>query len=397
MLRSLVPFVALAAAIGQVAAKACVVFDQNNNLLVLGPSTDYTFGTQDSWAAAASAKAVGATTTRPPFDGDRPRCHLAQGNNAVLALGVDKANPTAVWFYDAGANSWSMQAMASGDTPDPDSMVEVLDHDTDVLYAYSKQTMYFAHFDYQKAAKSEPIEWVNQGVSFPFDGSSYKATAVNINNHIHFFGAPGSQAGQNYIYVVHFAFPQPDAQLFPSTNGKPTFPASHGWATSIFDPNGKEQRQAAFIPDDLSATYIVDAKTNQTLPLAAPTKDSGSFFAASTSAVVQLTSDGKVFYLPVSQTDMAGTGANAAAAWKQVGTVATGGSGTPASGGSSSNSSANTPAGSGSVSKPASTGTTTKSTSSPSASPDSAAASFATVSWAATAFAAIAVAAVAAL
>ena len=51
MRRSLAPIAAAATAIAHVAAKGCVVFDQNNNLLVLGPQKDYTLGTQDTWGS----------------------------------------------------------------------------------------------------------------------------------------------------------------------------------------------------------------------------------------------------------------------------------------------------------------------------------------------------------
>ena len=248
--------------------------------------------------------------------------------------------------------------------------------------------MYFARFEEQIAATSSANAWTNQGLTFQFPPEGYQGTVANANNRVHFFGAPGTQPGQSYLYVVHFAYPQPAVQGYPSTTSAATFPASHGWAMSIFDPDNKAQSQVAFIPDNLAATYIVDSKKNQTLPMAAPAvKDSGSHFAGSTSAVVQLTSDGKVFYLPVTQSDIAGTGANSGAAWKQLATINVGSSGN--GGGTSNSGGSPTTTGSGSSPTKGSTGagsnsgnnSSNNSTTGNGTAPEDAAGHLASVSW----------------
>jgi hypothetical protein len=52
-MRSILPFVvASVMAATQVAGTACPVFDQQNNLYVLGAGTDYLLGTQDTWGSS---------------------------------------------------------------------------------------------------------------------------------------------------------------------------------------------------------------------------------------------------------------------------------------------------------------------------------------------------------
>ena len=81
-------------------------------------------------------------------------------------------------------------------------------------------------------------------------------------------------------------------------------------------PPYQVQQAFAFIPDDGSATYVLNVETNTSQILAGPsTKDAGARYFASTTALVQLDSQGDVSYLLVSPTD---TSANSAAKWNKV-------------------------------------------------------------------------------
>lgn len=76
------------------------------------------------------------------------------------------------------------------------------------------------------------------------------------------------------------------------------------------------QEEFAFIPDDGSATYVLNVQSNTSRTLAGPsTKDEGASYFAGISSLVQLDSTGAVSYLPYSQND---TSANAAAKWSSV-------------------------------------------------------------------------------
>ncbi|EJD54847.1 hypothetical protein AURDEDRAFT_110301 [Auricularia subglabra TFB-10046 SS5] len=327
---ALLPLVALGV---RAAAIGCPVFDSDMNLYVFGGASDYVLGAQDSWSAS-SAKTLSATGTRPPFDGaNPPRCYLSQFNNAIYVLGADSNNPTGIYIYNAATKAWSLQAVDAAGI-DPNDQVEILDHDTNVIYALSQGRMWFVNLEDQKDAKTEKLAYTDMGTKPAFDTSSYKATMGIASNHIHFFGTPGSKPGDASIFVIHYAYPQPELQAYPSVAGKLAFPVSHGQSPALFQSGNPAQRQIAFIPDDMSATYIVDVKVNETLPLAGPTdKSAGSIFTASINSVVQLTPSGKLFFLPVDQSDIAGKAANGGAAWKSLATLPASSSTTPGTGG----------------------------------------------------------------
>lgn len=76
------------------------------------------------------------------------------------------------------------------------------------------------------------------------------------------------------------------------------------------------QEAFAFIPDDGSATYVLNVQTNTTETLAGPsTKDAGATYFAGINSLVQLDSTGVASYLPFSTND---SSANAAAKWSKV-------------------------------------------------------------------------------
>ncbi|KAF9508151.1 hypothetical protein BS47DRAFT_248219 [Hydnum rufescens UP504] len=159
-----------------------------------------------------------------------------------------------------------------------------------------------------KAATGSAISW--QSVEAPsFSVTNYNPVMALAQNHIHFLDVPGSSPGEAFIFVIHFAYFQPQPQGYPASSGN-AFPVSHGKATSFFLDNSW-QEQFAYVPDDGSATYVVNVQTNTTVSLAGPSdKSSGSSYTASTSALVQLTSKNNLFYIPYSQTGSATSNAN---------------------------------------------------------------------------------------
>jgi hypothetical protein len=284
-----VPLLILSASTVVLAGTSCVAFDVTWNLLAFGfAGKDYNAGTQDNWA---SGRATDITTSgRPPFNGANTTCYLSQFTNAIYVLGADSSNLASIYIYDAAAKSWSTQSVTAGGF-DPSSFNAVLDHDTNVFYALSKGELYSLDMGQQKSASSSTLSWVNvQKAGFTTD--NYQPVMALAQNHIHFLNVPGVAAGSAQIFVIHFSFFQPEAQSYGN------FPAAHGQATSFFQDTGV-QEQFAFIPDDGSATYVVNVQTNTTQKLTGPaTKDPLATYFASTTSLVQLSSSGAVSYLP---------------------------------------------------------------------------------------------------
>jgi hypothetical protein len=105
--------------------------------------------------------------------------------------------------------------------------------------------------------------------------------------------------------------------------GPPHFSKMQGYETSALysihcihlSPH-QVQEEFAFVPDDGSATYVLNVQSNTTQSLAGPsTKDAGASYFAGINSLVQLDSTGAVSYLPYSPND---TSANAAAKWSKV-------------------------------------------------------------------------------
>jgi len=309
-----------------VANSGCVAFDISWNLLAFGfNGKDYSAGTQDTWT---SGQATDITTSgRPPFNGANATCYLSEYTNAIYVMGADTSNPSAIYIYDATAKSWSTQSVTTGSFS-PASFDAILDHDTNVFYALSQQNLYSLDMGLLKAANSTPIPW--NDVQTLNLGANYQPVMALAQNHIHFLNVAGLSNGSADIFVIHFSYFQPQAQLYGN------FPNTYGQATSFFQNTGVQQA-FAFIPSDGSATYVINVETNTTQTLAGPTiKDAAATYFASTSALVQLSSSGTVSYLLFNPNS---TSANANASWGVVSTlpiaVATSTGGTKPSGSAS--------------------------------------------------------------
>ncbi|OJA19728.1 hypothetical protein AZE42_01496, partial [Rhizopogon vesiculosus] len=299
-----------------VQASPCITFDTNWNLLAFGfDGKDWNAGTQDTWSSSSTAADI-TTSGRPPFDAANTTCYLSQYANAVYAINADSKNPSSIYIYDATAKSWSIQTVDAGSF-DYTSFDAILDHDTNVFYALSHGNLFSLDMGLLKAANSTPLNWLNdEQVPYP---SGYVPVMALAQNHIHFLNVPDVPSGSADIFVIHYSYFQPQAQAYPLLNGS-SFPAIYGQATSFFQADNTVQQEFAFIPEDSSATYIINVETNTTQALAAPTtQDPKATYVAGVTALVQLTSNGTVSYLPYLEGN---TSTNAAATWASVSNLA---------------------------------------------------------------------------
>ncbi|KAJ7100637.1 hypothetical protein B0H15DRAFT_936621 [Mycena belliarum] len=325
-LSTLVTLFALSVPSVVLAGSSCIAFDANFNLLALGfNGKDYNAGTSDTWASGTPTDIT--AQGRPPFNGGSVKCYLAQFFNAIYVLGADTSKASDIYIYDAGAKTWSTQAVTAGGF-DPTSFEAILDHDTNVFYAISKGNVWSLDMKELKAGGSGALAWVDGGAA-AIPTTNYDPVMGIAQNHIYFFGVPNVPAGSAPIFVIHFAFWQPTPQQYGS------FPASHGQATSFFLDSGVQQ-EIAFIPDDGSKTYIVNVETNTTQTVAGPaTVDAKATYFASTNALLQLASSGAVSWMPYSASD---ANANSAAKWapvQKLASLASSSGGGASSGGSS--------------------------------------------------------------
>jgi hypothetical protein len=289
----------------QVAASPCVAFDSNWNLYAFGfNGKDYNASTSDTWASGTASDVT--ASGRPPFDGTNTTCYLSQFSNAIYVMNGNASNPNAVHIYNPGAQSWTTQTTSGG----PNGFSAILDHDTNVFYALSDAgEMWFLSFtNLTTAAQSTPIAWTDVEKA-GFDTTNYSPVMALANNHVHFINVPGVAAGSADIYVIHFSWFQPTPQAYGN------FPAQHGQTASIFLPaNEGVQLAFAYIPDDGSATYIIDVVSNTTTTMAGPSsKDSSASYFASDAAIVQLTSSGAVNFIPYTNSS-----SDTSASWSTV-------------------------------------------------------------------------------
>ncbi|KAL5521821.1 hypothetical protein ACEPAF_2569 [Sanghuangporus sanghuang] len=325
-------------------ADPCIAMDTGFNLLVFGvDGKDWNAGTQDTWTSEGSATDITAAANRPPFDGANTTCYLAQFYNAVYVLNGDASDASAVYIYDAGAKSWSKQSVdvpsGGAHTFDTSDFGAILDHDTNVFYAMSKGEVFFLNMGSLTAANGSALSWTDVGAPEAWgDLSSYEPTMALAQNHIHFIGVPGLQPGQADIFVIHFSFFQPEAQSYGSD-----FSQTHGQTASFFQTDGVQQ-EFAFIPDDGSATYVINVESNSTQTLAGPSvKDAGAKYFAGVTSLVQLSAtQGELQFLPYTQESD-----NSAASWTKITSVSVpAGSDSSSSNSSSSSSSSSSATGS---------------------------------------------------
>ncbi|KAG8687072.1 hypothetical protein FRC09_013720, partial [Ceratobasidium sp. 395] len=98
-----------------------------------------------------------------------------------------------------------------------------------------------------------------------------------------------------------------------------TFPQKHGQVASFFTGDNQAQKRFAFLPDDLSKTYVVDVEKNTTTVLPGPPASAGfasnpaglmGRMAASPSALVYMSPANELHYMGVDQNNMAASAGN---------------------------------------------------------------------------------------
>lgn len=290
----------------QVAASPCVAFDADWNLYAFGfNGNDYNASSSSSWASGTATSVT--TSGRPPFDGTNTTCYLSQFYNAIYVLNGDSENPSDVHLFDPTAKSWTTQTTTGGPNV---SYSAVLDHDTNVFYVLdvTGELWFLSFTNLTTAAQSSAIPWTNVEAA-GFNTASYQPVMALADNHVYFLNAPGVAGGSAEIFVIHFSWFQPTTQSYGD------FSAQHGQTASIFLPaNEGVQLAFAYVPDDGSATYVIDVISNTTVTMAGPsTKDSGATYFASDAAIVQLTSSGAVNYIPYTNSS-----ADTSASWSSV-------------------------------------------------------------------------------
>lgn len=242
-------------------------------------------------------------------------------------------------MYDFADDSWSTQSTSRTPSDLGNSRSStVLDHDTNVFFTLTTDSGLY-QLDLSSitnSASSDSLRW--EAVSDPsFSVDGYTATLAQAANHVFFFGVPGTAAGSANLFVVHYAYFQPEAQAFNGT----AFPDTVGQAISIPNVDNNVPYSMVFIPDDFSDTYIVTHWTdlsnysvtsdapfgldliNSTQTLPAPTsQDSTAAYAASPYAIVQVDAAGGIYYMsnPV-QSDYT---VSSSASWEKLGYSLTG-------------------------------------------------------------------------
>ena len=172
----------------------------------------------------------------------------------------------------------------------------IYDHDTNVMYGLYKGIMYFIRMDGTPA--TTPFVQSNAG---PLPVSYSESATVGFGqNHIYYLNGPGFQPGQTQIFVIHYAYWQPSLQSY-----SPVFPQSPGQTVSIPLDSFSVPLVFAYIPDDGSGTYLINVEVGQntTIKYPAPSvKDPQAQYTATSTSVIQLTSDYQLFTLDISKT-----------------------------------------------------------------------------------------------
>ena len=137
------------------------------------------------------------------------------------------------------------------------SIEAILDRDTNVFFGLNKSTLYRLDMAQLAAADNTTRGWETLG-NPPFMSTiNYTQPVLALaQNHIHFLNI--GQPSQADIFVIHFAYFQPEVQSYPGINGGSSFPSTHGQTASIFKGYDSVQDKFAFWPDDKSSTYVID-------------------------------------------------------------------------------------------------------------------------------------------
>ncbi|CAD6577883.1 MAG: hypothetical protein CYPHOPRED_000399 [Cyphobasidiales sp. Tagirdzhanova-0007] len=274
-----------------VRASQCAAFDSSGNAYVFGTTYgDVSLGSNVT--QPATFVSITNQTGRPSFDGNTTQCFTNQFTDGLYVLGGSVANPNDAYIFDFQGQTWSTQTTSGGPSG---GYVAILDHDTTTLYAFGNGSLNALAFSETAAkASSSALQWQIGAANGdpPFNTIGYQPVLGAANNHIQFLNTPASSPGDAYIYVIHYAYYQPTVQSFGN------FPASHGQTATIFSNSSTSPYTFAFIPDNATSTYIINTQSNTTSSFAAPPfADPLASYAASSTQLLQLTSNGSLAFL----------------------------------------------------------------------------------------------------
>ncbi|KAI9346562.1 hypothetical protein BDR26DRAFT_855761 [Obelidium mucronatum] len=291
-------------------AAGCTTTDMSGNLYIFGaPYGDINLGAASSdWVSSSQPTSPNILTNianRPAFDTANPICSFAPYVNYITVLNGDSSTGfKALHVFDVVAKTWTTVRMTGTDLPDPSDTSATVDHDTNVIYAWSRGYIYRVgdadknNLSQLAINKELTLPWIPKPIISPqpFDGTGYKPVFGQGTNHLHFLNAPGLTNGQAWIFVVHYAWWQPEPQTFGSFKAGP--------GQTVYIPaldQSKAPAVFAYIPDDGSATYLIDTITNTTTTIAGFGKSGPTYrYSATSSNIVQLeTSSGNLKVLPV--------------------------------------------------------------------------------------------------
>ncbi|KAK6907122.1 hypothetical protein I203_101111 [Kwoniella mangroviensis CBS 8507] len=311
MLPTLALFSVLTALTASVSAVPCVQFDSSWNLYAFGGSDDVKLGANTTWSSPSTSTL--SSSGRPPWTGTNSQCILSQTNNALYVVGSDSSDLSKIYVYNFASDSWSTQTTSGAPSDLGNSRsASVLDHDTNVIYTLTTSSGLYQldMSSVTNSASSSALAWeAVENSSFSVDG--YTVTATQAANHIFYFGVPNTAAGSANVFVVHYAYFQPEAQAFNGT----AFPDTAGHAISIPTESDSVPYSMVFVPNDFSNTYIATHWTdlgdytvtsdapfatdliNSTQTIPAPTsQDKTASYAASPYDLVQVDSSGDIYY-----------------------------------------------------------------------------------------------------
>lgn len=308
-------------------ALPCISFDSNWNLYAFGVQGQYSWslGSQDTWSSSSGPNVTAMNLPNaPPFNGNNTQCFLAQFFNAIYVIDGDAANPNNVHIFDANKQAWTVQQTKPTSGYSPADVVAILDHDTNVFFGLSGGTLFQLDMSNQNAATSDALDWQDVN-NANFKTQGYNPVMAIADNHIFFLNIPGNPAGEANIFVIHYAYFQPDAQDFTPEDGSQAFPATGGQTASIWQPSTgiNPQTSFAFFPNDGSATYVVDVihNTTSTVPYPpAPPSSGYSSFAGSVYSLVQLTPTGELYYISLNSTpsSSSSSGSSGTSQWTKI-------------------------------------------------------------------------------
>ncbi|KAI8908366.1 hypothetical protein EDD86DRAFT_16504 [Gorgonomyces haynaldii] len=250
---------------------SCIVSDSQGN--------PYLFGSPQGHFQLTDFKPVKG----PSLPSDT-RCFLGQFNNAVYM--VSPQQPIHAYFF--ANQSWAQIQHSGLDVTNADM---ILDHDTLVFYALSDGGMYFLPIT---GASTATWTFQRKG-NFP-QGS--KPILGFSQNHIFFLNNPTLKPGQTQVFVIHYAYFQPEIQTFTGA----LWPQQPGKTAIVPVKDNSVPLLFAYVPNDFSGTYLANAEVtkNTTVLLAAPPiKDINAVYTATFDTLYQLTSDYQLWQLPL--------------------------------------------------------------------------------------------------